>query len=283
MKPRAALLLLLPAMVFYVLTFVGPMLLAGRLSLFRSDYVTYEWVAVDNYVAALRDPFFLKSFMNSFIQVLMIAPVMIVWGYAVASFLSTFSKGMQGVGRFVIYIPGLASGLIMALLWQWLLWRGGVINTLLGRVGMPAVPWLSEAWPARVSVSLACVSSGVGGYVIPFSAGMAGVPSELKDAALIDGCSPRQYRRYIVRPLMVPTILLMVLLAIVGIMQMWETLYVLTGEGGPEGSTASPVYEIFQTAFRFGKPGYAAAKGIILTGVIAGILAVKQRVEKWAR
>ena len=79
----------------------------------------------------------------------------------------------------------------------------------------------------------------------------------------------------------IPTILLALLLLIVGIMQMWETIYVLTGEGGPGGSTASPAYDIFQTAFRFGRQSYAAAKGIILMFVIASILILKKQVERW--
>jgi ABC-type sugar transport system permease subunit len=66
-------------------------------------------------------------------------------------------------------------------------------------------------------------------------------------------------------------------------MQIWETVYILWENGGPESGMASPVYEIFMTAFQFGKQGYAAAKGVLLMVVIAVVLVVKQRVEKWVR
>mgnify|MGYP001566114044 CR=1 FL=1 len=275
--------MLLPAIGFYLLSFAAPLIIVGRLSLFQADYVREVYVGLGNYAHALSDRFFLKSFVNAFLFVGMIVPPLVVVSYTVASFLSGFHAKVQSVARFVLFIPGLASGIIMTLLWRWILQREGLINLVLGMAGIASVPWLTEAWPARVSVVLISLVSGIGGTVILFAASMHALPPDLRDAARIDGASDRDYRRYIVRPLMVPTILLIVLLNIVGVMQLWETLYVLWQTGGPEGSTASPVYEIFMTAFLFAKQGSAAAKGVLLMVVIAAILAVKQKVEKWAR
>jgi ABC-type sugar transport system permease subunit len=283
MSKRAALLMLLPAIGFFLLSFVIPMVLVGRLSFYRSDYMTEQFVLLDNYINAFKDHYFIKSFENAFWFVLMIAPPIIIGAYWIASFLSGFSEKVQSIGRFVIYIPGLASGLIMALLWDWMLHRQGLVNQLLSYLGVAAIPWLSQPWTARISIAVITVISSVGGLVILFAASMHSLPKELKDAARIDGANERQYKRHIVLPLMIPTVMLAILLEIVGIMQMFETMFVLTGEGGPEGSTASPVYEIFLTAFRFGKSGLAAAKGIILMVVIAIILIVKQRIEKWSK
>jgi len=171
----------------------------------------------------------------------------------------------------------------MALLWAWILDRSGMINNFLAVAGIAAIPWLYDAWPARISIVLVSISSGVGGYIILYAVTMHAIPEELRDAAKIDGASTRQYKRLIQRPLMMPTVMLALLLAIVGTMQLWESIYVLTSEGGPEGSTASPAYEIFLTAFRFGKAGLAAAKGVILMAVLVAIILVKNRVEKWLR
>jgi ABC-type sugar transport system permease subunit len=281
MNKRAALLMLLPAGIFFLLSFLGPMVLVGRLSLYRTDYVTSAFVGFQNYLTAFQDKYFLKSFVNSFIFVGMTAPLMIFAAYKIASLLSQFPPKIQSAGRFIIYIPGLISGLIITLLWGWLLDRNGLVNSVLGTIGVPAVPWLSEAWPARMTISMMSVSSGVGGFVILFAAYMKSIPKDLHDAATVDGASDRQYRKYIVWPIMIPTVLLALLLLITGIMQMWESVYVLFGKGGPEGSAASPVYEIFLTGFKFGKQGLAAAKGIILMVVIAAILLLKQRIEKW--
>jgi multiple sugar transport system permease protein len=167
----------------------------------------------------------------------------------------------------------------MALLWEWFLHRKGLINSAFGL----SIPWLTEKWPSRLSLVMINLTGGLGANTILFSAAMHQLSKELKDAAMIDGASERQYKRYIVRPIMMPTVLLLLLLSIVGMMQIWESIYILWQNGGPEGSMASPVYEIFMTAFQFGKQGLAAAKGVILMLVIATILFIKQRLEKWLK
>jgi ABC-type sugar transport system permease subunit len=280
MKTRAALLLAAPAIVLFLLSFAAPLVLVGRLSFFATDYITSEFIGLANFANAFHDPYFLKSFVNVFWFVLLIAPASILSSYRIAGFLHGFGRKMQAAGRFVCYVPSLTSGLIMTLLWAWLLLRNGLINQFFAVLGIPAVPWLAIPWSARLSVAMVALSSGSGMFVILFSAAMHTIPAELHDAALIDGATERQYRRLIVRPILMPTILLALLLTIVGTMQAWETIYVLTGQGGPRGSTATPVYNIFQTAFQFGRSGYAAAKGIILMAVIAGIVAMKQRLEQ---
>jgi multiple sugar transport system permease protein len=275
--------MLAPAIGFFLLTFAAPIVVVGRLSFFQSDYVREVYVGLRNYLDAFRDRYFLKSFANAFVFVALIVPALVVVSYTTASVLSGFRERMQSVGRFLLFVPGLSSGLIMTLVWRWLLQKAGLVNGVLVVLGLKAVPWLTEAWGARVSIAMVSLVAGIGGTVILFAASMHSIPAELRDASRIDGASERQHKRYVVRPLMAPTILLLVLLNVVGIMQMWETTYVLFQQGGPEGAAASPVYEIFMTAFLFGKQGFAAAKGVVLVVVIAAILAIKQEVEKWAR
>lgn len=275
--------MVLPATIFFVVTFLVPLVLVGRLSLFKTDYLTSEYIGFDNYLNSVADPFFQKSFLNSLILTVMIAPMVTVVSYMVASAISDYSEKVQAAARFLFYVPGLTSGLIMGLLWLWVLDRVGLINNFLAVFKIEAIPWLYDIWPARISVAIVSTFSGVGGYVIMYAVMMHGIPQEIKDAARVDGASARQFKRFIQLPLMMPTIMLAMLLSIAGTMQMWETIYVLTAQGGPEGSTASPVYEIFMTAFRFGKAGMAAAKGVILMLVLILVLVVKNRVEKWLR
>ena len=274
--------MILPAGVFFLLAFVGPILLVGQLAFFKADYVTSVFVGFGNFIDACQDKYFLKSFVNVFWFVLPIAPIGITMAYCIASFLMNFGPKVQAAGRFLCYVPTFTSGLVLTLLWAWLLLRTGLINQFLGELGIPAVPWLATPWTARLSIVMICLSTGPGSFVLLFSAAIKGIPSELHDAAIIDGASERQYKRYVMRPILMPTILLMLLLSIVGTLQMWETIYVLTGQGGPKGSTSTPVYDIFLTAFIFGRPGYAAAKGLILMIVVGAIIFMKQRIERWA-
>ncbi len=282
MKTWAALLMLLPAILSFCLGFVAPMIMVGRLALLESDYLLEKFVGLGNFAEAFKDKMFMKSFVNVLIFVVPLMPITILLTYGSTSMLTRFSNRTQSVGRFISYLPSLTTGLIVSLLWRWLLKRDGMINQYLVSWGLQSVAWLTQPWTARLSLILVSLSTGPGAFIILCSAAMKSIPLELHDQAIVDGASESQYRRLVVRPLMMPTILLMLLLILVGTMQSWETIYVLTGEGGPKGSTATPVYNLFQTAFIWNRPGYAAAKGLILLVVIGTMVFIKQRIEKWA-
>lgn len=256
------------------------MVLVARLSLFHTDYITERFVGLDNYSRLLTDGYFLKSVLNSTWYVLMITPAFVVGGYLIASWLDRMSKRAQSIGRLVFYIPALTAGIIITLVWRWFLQRGGVINWMLGLLGISPVAWLGDVWPARVAIAAIIISTGIGAYVVYFGAGLKSIPAELRDAARIDGASEKQYRRHIVLPLMLPTVLMVMVLSLIAAMQIWETIWGLTG-GGPGGLTASPVFDIFKTAFMMGDPGGAAARSVVLLVLIGAVLLIKRRIEKW--
>ena len=282
MRTKAALLLILPAFVLYIYSFAVPLVMVGKLSLFNIEAGRSVFVGFANYVRAFGDKMFLKSFANTLWFVLMIAPLGIGIPYKLALFLQRFNKRTQSMGRFIIYVPSLTSGLILALLWRWLLMREGLLNSILVWIGIPAIGWFGEPWAARVGVAMVALSGGGGMFVILFSAVILAIPKELKEAAIIDGATERQYRRMVLRPLLMPTVLLALMLTIVGTIQSWETIYVLFKTGGPFGACATPVYDVFMTAFMYSRANYAAAKGVILMVVIAIVVIIQRRVQAMA-
>lgn len=282
MRTRAALLLIAPATIFYVFSFAIPLTMAGRLSFFTLDKGDLLFVGIKNYIRAFEDPLFWKSFVNVGWFVLFIAPPSIAIPYWIAILLQRFGRKMQSVGRFICYVPNLTSGLIIALLWKWLLERSGLINQILAHIGLPGIGWFGEPMWSRVAVALVALSGGSGVMVILFSAVILSIPQELRDAATVDGATEGQYRRMVIRPLLMPTILLALLLTIVGTIQSWESIYVLFSSGGPKGAALTPVYDIFMTAFMFSRPFYASAKGMLLLMVIAAVVFLKQKTETWA-
>jgi len=279
MKSRDALLLIAPAAGLYLLSFAAPLLMAGRLSLFSISVGRETFVGLANYAKALADTDYLKSFGNVAWLVLFIAPLAIAIPYWMALLLQRFGRQMQSAGRFIAYVPSLTSGLIMALLWRWLLQRTGLVNAMLAHVGLPVVAWTGEPWPARAAVAMVTLSSGSGMFVILFSAVILAIPQELRESAFIDGATEGQYRRLVLRPILMPTILLALMLTIVGTLQSWDSIYVLFPTGGPKASVATPVYDIFMTAFMYSRPHMGAAKGVLALGVIAAVVAVQRRVE----
>ena len=275
-------MLIAPAAFLYLLSFAVPLVLAGKMSFYTLERGHSVFVGLTNYTKAFTDPLFLKSFVNVFWFVLLIAPLGIGIPYTIAIFLQRFNRRVQSMGRFICYVPSLTSGLIIALLWRWLLMREGLINEVLTYIGIPAIGWLGDPWASRVAVALVALSGGSGVFVILFSAVILSIPKELKEAAIIDGATERQYRRLVLRPILMPTVLLALLLTIVGTIQQWETIYVLFPTGGPKGAALTLVYDIFYTAFMYGRSNSAAAKGMLLLVVIALVVVVKRRAESWA-
>jgi len=272
-----------PAILLYIVSFAVPMVVVGRLSFFKSNYIVSEFVGLGNYVKALQDYYFQKSFFNAFVLMVFIIPISLYISYKLAAALSVFDRRSQGFFRFMLHLPSLVAGIVIGMVWRWMLNETGLINQLLSVVGMRPIWWLVYAWPARISLSVIQMSAMIGGQVLFLSATICSIPLELHDVAQIDGANERKYNRYILRPLLRPMFTLITLLNIIGIMQIWGSIYVVFNSGGPEGSVATPVYEIFLTAFEYSQQGRAAAKGIILMVVIALLLMAKQRVEKWAK
>lgn len=284
MKSKVALsAMIAPAIFFYLFSFAVPMVVVGRLSFFKSNYIVSEFIGITNYVKAINDYYFQKSFFNAFVLMVFIIPVALYISYKLAAMLSVFPRGTQGVFRFVLHLPSLVAGIVIGMVWRWMLNETGLINQVLSIVNIQPVWWLVYAWPARISLSVIQMSAMIGGEVLFLSAAICSIPSELRDVAQIDGANERKYNRYILRPLLRPMFALIILLNIIGIMQIWGSIYVVFNGGGPEGSVSSPVYEIFLTAFEYSQQGRAAAKGIILMVVVALLLMAKQRVEKWAK
>ncbi len=281
MKTRTALLMIAPAAFFFLFSFAIPLIMAGRLSFYTREAGQDVFVGFNNYARAFRDAGFLRSFVNVGWFLGLIAPLGIGIPYWLAMFLQRFNRRTQSMGRFVAYVPTFTAGIVIALLWRWLLQRTGLINSTLVHLGLEAVSWMGRPFPARVAIAMVSLSGGSGAFVILFSAVILSIPAELRDAARIDGATERQYRRLVVRPILMPTLLLALMLSIVGTLQIWEIQHVLFSSGGPRGSAATPVYDVFMTAFQYSRANYAAAKGLLLMVVIAAVVVVKQRIERW--
>jgi ABC-type sugar transport system permease subunit len=128
-------------------------------------------------------------------------------------------------------------------------------------------------------IAFAVTFSTIGGTCIWLSAVLLSIPKELYDQARIDGASRRQISRYIIGPMMKPTLLLVAMLTGIGALQYWEVIYSLTS-GGPYKMTATPVYDIYTTAFIYSQHGLAAAKSVFLMVVIAVLIGGTKLLEK---
>ncbi|WP_084481765.1 carbohydrate ABC transporter permease [Nocardia grenadensis] len=176
---------------------------------------------------------------------------------------AALNRGVRGTGFFrtVMFLPLAISSVVMAVIWRFLFdTNNGLLNTMLGRIGLGPVPWLVEPRWAMVSVCLVSVWKSIPFATVVLLAAMQGVPQDLYEAAKIDGAGAIRRFVSITVPLIRGALSFVLVVSIIDAVQAFDQIYVLTGgHGGPETGTYVFGIMIFQNAFAFGDAGYAAA------------------------
>ncbi|MBH0052550.1 sugar ABC transporter permease [Salinibacterium sp. SWN139] len=186
------------------------------------------------------------------------------------------NRSMAGITFFrtIFFSPVVVSLVAWTIVWGFLFQDNGGINGMLEVVGIDGPNWLREGPTAMISVIIVQVFKNLGLNMVLFLAALQGVPRELTEAATMDGANARRLFTRITIPLISPTILLTFIITIVGSLQVFAQIAVLT-QGGPGISTTVLVYYLFQQAFLFGEFGYGSVLSIVLF-VIVLILTVAQ-------
>ena len=248
------------------------------LSVQKTDMLTpSEFVGLGNYVSMLHDRHLGRALRNTFQYLLMYVPLMVATSLAVAILVNRQLLGMKFF-RAVFFLPNVTSIAVLSMVfWRFLSPRPDApINYLLGLVGIPPQKFLvsvTQALPSLVAISL---WQSFGYYMVIWLAGLQGIPSELYDAALVDGASGWKLHRYVTLPLLRPTAAFIIVISTIGALQIFGSIYILTG-GGPVYATTTVVYHIYQQAFNFGRLGYSSTLSIFLFVIILIITYVQSR------
>ncbi|MER6942911.1 sugar ABC transporter permease [Nonomuraea sp. NPDC000554] len=268
-------LFVLPAIALFAIFKLYPIAWSFWLSLFRTDGALQTFAGAANYQRLAADPLFWKSLQNTGIILLVQVPIMLALaiGLAVAlnSSLLRF-KGFIRLGFFMPMITGLvAYGLLFAVL---LSPQSGLVNWVIGLFGVPAIPWLTDALWARISIGLALTWHYTGYNAVIFLSRLQSLPKDHYDAASVDGAGAWSRFRHVTLPGLRPVILLTVVMSTIGTLQLFDEPYVMTN-GGPDNSTMTVGVYLYNNGFRFLDFGYASAIAYALA-VIIGILGVIQ-------
>ncbi len=252
---------------FIVLT-LGPMLFSLYISFTEWDILTTpKFVGLANYKTIFFDDFrFAQAMKVTLIYALTSVPIGLVCSLALAVLLNQNVFGMRTF-RSIFYIPAILPPVAMAMVWLAIFKpHGGILNAILGVFKIPEIGWLQDpAWalPSFILMSV----WGVGGGMIIYLAGLQGVPTQLYEAAEIDGASPWQKFRNITLPMISSTIFFNLVMGIIGSFQVFTSSFVMT-QGGPAYATLFYVLYLYQKAFMFLQMGYACALAWILFIVI---------------
>ena len=236
-----------------------------------------DWIALENYVKVLNNTQLRRAVVNTVIYVIITVPLQTLLAMFVANFLAEYLNNRYGrVLRSIIFIPTLASYVAAATVWKVILAsRGGLLNEILGIFGVAPINWLGEPTLALICVSLVAVWKSAGYFTIIFYAGIMNISVDVREAALIDGASPRQRFWKITVPLLKPITYLNVTLGIIWSFQAFAIVYKLTG-GGPVNGTTTIAYIIYTYAFQDFRIGYASAVAILLLLVILAVHLIQQ-------
>ena len=257
------------AMIIFIMFTLYPVISAVITSLQKYKPFGSEWVALNNYVDAMKSSLFWKSIKNTVLYTIIVVPCSLLISFIISIMILPFSRKLQSVFKALYYLPGIASGVAIAVVWLWLYDSSpsGIFNRILGIFGAASQNWLSSSKTAMLSLILMALLSSHGSNIIIYMAALHGIDNTYFEAAEIDGATFLQKVRYIVFPLCKPTTLFLLVTGIIGSFQVFMNAYMMTG-GGPDNNTT-------MIAFTYGKYGLACAQAIILALVI-GLLTMLQ-------
>jgi ABC-type sugar transport system permease subunit len=226
-------------------------------------------VGIKNYVDLFADPKFWRALFNTFYFVVVGVPVTLAIGLLIATALSRGVTRFRTAFRVGYYLPVITSIVAIAVVWRFLLNPdAGLINMLLGSLGIKGPAWLADPAFAMPSIIAMAVWRNLGFAMVVFLAGLQTIPATLYEAASIDGAGRWQAFRFVTIPMLRPTILFMTVITTIGYLQLFEEPFVMTG-GGPLDSTLSITMYMYQQGFTFFHQGYASAIAYVLFVIVA--------------
>lgn len=226
-----------------------------------------RFIGLDNYREIFtNDPGFTQALKVTSLYVILAVPVKLAFALFVALILSAKLKGIN-LFRTVYYLPSILGGSVaIAVLWRFLFMRDGVVNNMLGNLGIPSIDWLGNPDVALYTLGLLSVWQ-FGSSMVLFLAGIQQIPGDLYEAGSIDGASKTRMFFKITVPMLTPIVLFNLIMQMVNAFQEFTGAFVITN-GGPMKSTYLYALKLYEEAFTFFKMGYASALSWILFVII---------------
>ena len=286
-NPWIAWLFLAPALLilgtfnFYPI-FCGIGLAFTEFSLLRhsieGELVSPKLVGFSNFFKLWVDPYFWKALTNS-LTYLAVVPFIQLAAIALAVLVDKPFRGRLFF-RTAFYIPVITSVVIIGITWRWVFRSDGLANFLLSLVGLGPIAFLTNPDYALLSIMFVTLWQGLGYYMILYLAGLQTIPTDLEDAARLDGAGPLDVFWHITIPLLKPTVALCSIMSCIAALKVFGEIFVMTPQGGPSQSTLTMVYYIYQKAFEDFDIGYSSAIALVLAGVVGIISWINVRYFK---
>ncbi|MEM0159100.1 MAG: sugar ABC transporter permease [Thermoplasmataceae archaeon] len=271
---------IIPLFIFLIAFTFFPAVYSFVISLFHYDpfFHTIYPVGLENYISVFHSAAFIKSIENVLIYtgVVVTIQTFLAFGYAI---LFNRASKISRISRAIVFIPAVVSPVSMSIIFIWVFSNAGLINYFLSFFGIPPHNWLystTYAFPAIMAMNIFTTAPY---FMIVYSAGLQAIPTEVMDAAMIDGLKSGLSRfRHIYFPMLRFSTILVVVLGVTGAMQLFDQIYVIT-DGGPARATYVPLMFIYNRTFVYtGEIGVAAAASFVLFVIILLITIAQRRI-----
>jgi multiple sugar transport system permease protein len=285
---RAGWLFIAPALLLIGTFFFLPVLASLLLSI--TDFDIYAIASLDNarfvglrnYLDLMQNPVFWAAVRNTFYFALVGGPLTVATSLAAALLINARLVRWKGLFRTLYFVPFVTTLVAVAIVWRYLYHpQYGLLNYLLGSVGIGPVDWLGDPRWAMPAIILLAVWKNFGYNMLIFIAGLQTIPAELYEAADLDGAGAWGSFRHVTLPMLAPTFLFVGVITMIGYFQLFAEPYVMTA-GGPLRATTSLVLLMYEEGFRWWRMGVAAAVAFILFLIILAWSLLQFRLQREA-
>jgi sn-glycerol 3-phosphate transport system permease protein len=267
-------LMIAPTMAVSLVFLVYPILYMIKLGFYKWNMVgEMKFIGLDNYRALMTDPEFLQVLKNTCQFSFWTVAGCMILGMMFALYLNKNAR-FERLVQVIMFTPYVLPMISIAFIWMWIMDGDiGLINYILGFFGIEKVRWLDDPDVAMYSLILVNIWKGVGYYTLIILSALQSIPKYIYEAAELDQAHPVTTFFRLTLPMLSPTLFFLSITAVISSFKVFETVNVMTA-GGPQNSTTSLVYYIYQYGFQFYKIGYASAAGVILMVIVGAFTLV---------
>ena len=276
-------LFLLPALFFFVGFVLTPMAMGVVTSFTDSNFSNVNtgshFVFLDNYIRLFKDPIFLKSAVNTVIIVVVAVPTVTAFSLWVGSAIYKMHSAARSFFRCVFYLTVVTGSVAVVVVWKWMFDKyNGLFNYIIRACGGQGLMWTESEKMALWCIILILFTTSIGQPIVLYVSALGNVDHSLVEAAQVDGATDFQVFWKIKWPSIMPTTLYVAVITTINSFQCFALIQLLTS-GGPNYSTSTVMYYLYEIAFRTTKDfGYADAMGVVLAIVIALFSALQFKV-----
>jgi len=270
-KNRAGYLFVLPHFTLFAIFFLIPVAWGMYLSFFDYNVFSQRFIGFDNYRYIFSDWLFRKALGNTFIYTFGVVPLWLGKALLITVLIYPLRKPLQTFYKGIFYLPHVTSSVIISMIWLWVFNPSfGLLNYAIRSLGFDPVVWLGNTATAMPSLIMMQVIMGGGSTIVLLSAAMASIPEYYFEAARIEGAGPWKVFSKITVPLLKPTILYAMVMGTIANFQTFSNIYIMT-QGGPQFSTTTIAYLVYNTAFRYYDLGLASAMSMVMFGILVAL------------